>query len=442
MDNPFKSPSIIKYCPGFLGLERGLERAVGPTRTIAFVEIEAIIIENLLAGMESGLLDPAPIWANLKTFNAAIYRNKVHGFIGGYPCQPFSNAGNRKGFEDPRHLYPYIEQHISTARPLWCFFENVAGHLSLGFDYVYDSLSRMGYSVEAGIFTAEEVGAPHQRERLFILAIRKELANSDCIRHAYGELKKYPTEGRQHAFGDITTTCGNVVANTYLNGFIQNDKGGLFAETERSSEGVGNSNNSGSRTSGNGNNGNGKKKNKGREQQSFNGVSEPGKKLGNAESNNERRSRISEGQSVKSTGRSSEELADNNNTGCEEQRKYIATESQQPTVKHIGFNGWPARPGEQQYEWEEPRTTGYIDRLPNTLRTMWSKSRKDFTKMLGEEIWQETEFRIKAHFESEMGCTINGYNFREDLLRAYGNSVVEQTAEMAFIDLLRKHSKL
>jgi len=172
--NPFQSPAIISYCTGLRGLERGVERAIGTFRTAVIVEIEAFIIANLVAGMESGMVVPCPIWANLKTFDAKPFRGKIHGIMGGYPCQPFSNAGNRKGTDDPRHLYPYLERDIEAIKPIWCFFENVSGHLTLGFDTVYRSLSGMGYAVEAGLYTAAEVGAPHERERLFILAIRKD----------------------------------------------------------------------------------------------------------------------------------------------------------------------------------------------------------------------------------------------------------------------------
>ena len=79
------------------GIERGIERTGVKPRVVAYVEIEAFIVQNLVAQMESGLLDPAPIWSNLKTFPMEGFRNKVHGIIGGYPCQPFSNAGRRGG---------------------------------------------------------------------------------------------------------------------------------------------------------------------------------------------------------------------------------------------------------------------------------------------------------------------------------------------------------
>jgi len=169
--NPFQSPSILSFCPGILGLERGLERIIGPARVVAYVEIEAFIIANLLAGMEARLVDCAPVWTDAKTFPAQHFHNKVHGIIGGYPCQPFSIAGNRQGTADPRHLWPHLQRSIEAIKPVWCFFENVDDHLNLGFDHVHQQLCDMGFAVETGIYSASEAGAPHQRQRLFNLGL-------------------------------------------------------------------------------------------------------------------------------------------------------------------------------------------------------------------------------------------------------------------------------
>lgn len=175
MDTTKQSLTVLSLCPGILGLERGIERALEGSGleldVIAYVEVEAFIIANIIAGMESGVLAPRPVWANLKTFPWEQFHNKVHLFVGGYPCQPFSTAGQRQGTEDPRHLWPYIKEGISAVRPVCCFFENVRGHLSLGFEEVYADLRELGYEVRFGIYSAEEVGAPHKRERLFIMAI-------------------------------------------------------------------------------------------------------------------------------------------------------------------------------------------------------------------------------------------------------------------------------
>jgi len=162
--------NIISLCTGYGGIELGLKRVSPNFCTVCYVEVEAFAVANLVAKIETGKLDSAPIWTDVKTFPSGIFRGKVHGITGGYPCQPFSVAGKRQGTDDPRHLWPHIARIVQAVRPVWCFFENVAGHLTLGFPEVYRSLRDMGYAVEAGLFTAAECGAPHRRQRLFILA--------------------------------------------------------------------------------------------------------------------------------------------------------------------------------------------------------------------------------------------------------------------------------
>jgi DNA (cytosine-5)-methyltransferase 1 len=159
------------------GIERGIERTGVDVRVACYVEIEAFICENLVQQMEKGLLAPAPIFTDLKKFDGRPFHQRIHGITGGYPCQPFSVAGKQAGKDDPRHLWPYIKDIIGAVRPVWCFFENVPGHINLGYREVRSDLEQLGYAVEEGVFSAEEVGAPHQRKRLFILAIRTELAN-------------------------------------------------------------------------------------------------------------------------------------------------------------------------------------------------------------------------------------------------------------------------
>lgn len=341
VDNPFNTPSILSFCPGVRGLERGLERAIGGVKTLAHVEIEAFIVENLASQMEQGVLAPAPIWSNLKTFDALPFRGKVHGYIGGYPCQPFSNAGQRGGKEDPRHLWPYIRKHISTGRPIWCFFENVAGHLTLGYDEVYRDLRDLGYSVETGIYSAEEVGAPQQRERLFILALDD----------SYGI--------RPEQINEILAGWNSIV-HASENELAYADSNGHHGSENRQSLIEGGD----GHTSGE------------------NDVFQPS------------------GRGSKSKH---EKLADSTCIGVqghrgEGQQEPSGHVKETISQRHRRRDQWPVKPGEEPHGWEEPRSV-----------------------------------------KSGLGCTANGYNFREDLLRALGNSVVEQTSEVAFIGLLKKH---
>jgi len=166
-------PTVIAFCAGYGGIERGLDLAGLEHRVIAYVEIEAFAIANLVSKMEAGLLPPAPIYTDIKTFPAHLFRGKVSLITGGYPCQPFSGAGKRLGEDDPRHLWPHIRRHVESIRPVQCFFENVEGHISLGLSTVVSDLEEDGYLTTWGIFSAREVGASHQRKRVYIMGNSK-----------------------------------------------------------------------------------------------------------------------------------------------------------------------------------------------------------------------------------------------------------------------------
>jgi len=199
-------PTVLSFCSGYGGIERGLDLAGLEHRVIAYVEIEAFVIANLVSKMETGQLPPAPIYTNLKTFPAHLFRDRVDLITGGYPCQPFSAAGQRKGTDDPRHLWPFIRGHIKTIGPSSVFFENVEGHISLGLSTVISDLEEDGYRATWGIFSAREVGAPHQRKRVYILADTRNLSNpwnnGMSIRHA--EPSK---QGQQRQASNAYASC-------------------------------------------------------------------------------------------------------------------------------------------------------------------------------------------------------------------------------------------
>lgn len=193
MDTTEELPTVISFCSGYAGIERGLDLAGIRHRVIAYVEIEAFAIANLVSKMESGQLDPAPIYTDLKTFPSELFRDAVDIITGGYPCQPFSAAGKRLGEKDPRHLWPYIREHIYTIQPARVFLENVEGHISMGLSSVISDLEEDGYGATWGIFSAREVGAPHQRKRVYIMAdtesqrVQRLRASGEQKPGAYGE---------------------------------------------------------------------------------------------------------------------------------------------------------------------------------------------------------------------------------------------------------------
>ena len=180
--------SHISLCFGYGGIDLGLHRIFGDRLRLAAVcEIEAFALENALSKMEAGLIPAAPIWTDLRTFPWEEFQD-VSLVSGGFPCQPFSAAGKREGDQDPRHLFPFIVDGIKRCRPRFVFLENVEGILSSKLAgegwadpagtpvllHVLRELERVGYKATAGIFSASEVGAPHQRKRIFILAYREE----------------------------------------------------------------------------------------------------------------------------------------------------------------------------------------------------------------------------------------------------------------------------
>ncbi|QOV92990.1 DNA cytosine methyltransferase [Novosphingobium sp. ES2-1] len=170
----------LSLCAGVGGLDLGLHIACPGYRTVGYIEREAFAAAALVARMEDKTLDPAPVWDDINTFDGRPWRGLVDVLTAGYPCQPFSVAGRRLGEADPRHLWPHVARIIRECDPPIVFLENVAHHLRLGFLEVARELVGMGYVLAAGLFTAAEVGAPHRRERLFILAMREgdELADA------------------------------------------------------------------------------------------------------------------------------------------------------------------------------------------------------------------------------------------------------------------------
>ncbi len=288
----------ISLCSGYAGIELGLKRVIPNLRTVAYVEVEAFACTNLVAKIEEGKLDAAPIWTDIKTFDGRPFRDRIHLITGGYPCQPFSVAGQRRGTDDPRHLWPYIERIIQAVRPVWCFFENVSGHLTIGYPEVYRSLRLMGYSVEAGLFTAEEIGTPHKRERLFILA------------------------------------------NSRNRGFCR--------------------------------------------------------------------------------------------------PKILSQQQGRAQTISTSKNRWPARPGQPQYEWEEPRVVANAKQQRPIQSKSTSRHRQELSQDGG--IARQENNTTKGQTQSRLGRTTDGTSSRMDRLRLLGNGCVPQTVELAWRILWQKHA--
>src|SRR5262245_29266570 len=97
-------------------------------------------------------------------------RPEVDLIAGGYPCQPESTAGRRRGTADERWLWPEFATIVAALQPRYVLGENVMGHRTSGLRFVLADLEQLGYTARAGVVGAQEVGAPHRRARIFVLA--------------------------------------------------------------------------------------------------------------------------------------------------------------------------------------------------------------------------------------------------------------------------------
>lgn len=168
----FDSLGILSLCSGYGGLDMAVSSFFAKhgqrTHLTAYAEFDdkaAQVFDTRHPGLDNlgdiKLID----WHEVKE---NYYDTSV--LTAGYPCQPFSAAGSRRGEEDPRHLWPYVFEGIRTIRPRYAILENVQGHRSKGFGTVQADLAAEGFRVRWTSVRASDVGAPHRRERVFIVA--------------------------------------------------------------------------------------------------------------------------------------------------------------------------------------------------------------------------------------------------------------------------------
>ena len=158
---------VLDLFSGIGGFSLGFERC--GMQTAAFCEIDGYCRQVLRTHWPR-----SPIYSDIKSLtNRRLHHDGIHDIdliCGGYPCQPFSTAGNQRGERDPRHLWPEMYRLIRELRPRWIVCENVAGHVELGLDTVLADLDDAGYTTTPFVVPACAVGAPHRRDRLWIVA--------------------------------------------------------------------------------------------------------------------------------------------------------------------------------------------------------------------------------------------------------------------------------
>jgi DNA (cytosine-5)-methyltransferase 1 len=140
-------------------------------RTVCYVEWDRYAVEVLKARIRDGYLDDAPIWDDAFTFDGQPWAGLVDVVSAGFPCQPFSAAGKGLAERDPRNGWPAVIRILREVRPRYAFLENVPGLISKPyFRRILGDLAEAGFDIRHDCLSAQEVGAPHLRERLWIVA--------------------------------------------------------------------------------------------------------------------------------------------------------------------------------------------------------------------------------------------------------------------------------
>jgi DNA (cytosine-5)-methyltransferase 1 len=175
----------------------------------------------------------AELFTDITKSDFTKYANKIDVLTGGFPCQPYSIAGNRMGKDDERHLWPEMLRVIRETSPRYVVGENVRGLINwnggLVFDEVCSDLENLGYQVAPYLIPASAVNAPHKRERIWFIAYhnngsRQEYelrsgrdvfkgwndangnasdANRNGLNQRDGQHEKHPSKARIHALNDV-----------------------------------------------------------------------------------------------------------------------------------------------------------------------------------------------------------------------------------------------
>ena len=206
-------------------------------RTVCAVEFAAYPRSVLLARQRDGMLPKFPVWDDVRTFDGYPWRGRVDVISGGFPCQDISVAGKGDGLDGERSgLWSEMARIIGEVQPRFAFVENSPMLTSRGLDRVLADLSALGYNAEWGVVGADDAGAPHRRERIWILAYAQRCAAIERPEPAMLRGRENEAEqvgmgsSRQHPIGQLADT--NVLGRLHGQAEERTANGGFHAQRE------------------------------------------------------------------------------------------------------------------------------------------------------------------------------------------------------------------
>jgi DNA (cytosine-5)-methyltransferase 1 len=177
-------------------------------RTVCAVEVEPYPRDILLARQRDGILDPFPVWDDVRTFEGHPWRGLVDVVSGGFPCQDISVAGSGAGLDGERSgLWSEMARIIGEVRPRYVFAENSPMLVVRGLDRVLADLAALGFDVAWRVLSAADLGAPHLRERIWIVAHAAGAGSSD---RDSGAIQGRTEHGRPAV---ESQRCGGTISN-------------------------------------------------------------------------------------------------------------------------------------------------------------------------------------------------------------------------------------
>ena len=346
--------------------------------------------------------------------------------VGGFPCQPFSHAGKQRAQDDPRHLWPEMFRLIRECRPTWVIGENVVGLVKLGLDEVLSDLESEGYATRTFNIPACAVGAPHIRQRLWIIA------HADSPGEPDGD-----TRQGQLGFGwSETSSHGSDADESGSHRAAEHQQDPKHGQTQLRDKQVGEFGQMGKDVADAEREGDGR----GRLSGSRKDKSENGQRPSNqfvrcskvvADANRSGQSASAgRGQDNRNAarddfGRRGEDLADTDETGCEQQRRSKSAQEEQPSLEHGGSLSDAERPRTRM---EKSRDSGQGRQSADTrqskiLRQEDGACSSDGLAASGDrpEVWWKVE--------PPVGRVGDGLPNRVPQLRALGNSIIPQIAQ-------------